>query len=105
MPDLSGGGFGFEGRLAIASFTNQARVRARAAAEYARRKDQRFRQHVRVLERQVVEDGIALAPELLDDVHLVGMKVAAAPNPGRVHEADGVEHERLALPVPHGIAE
>src|SRR6185295_1249416 len=75
------------------------------APEYSRREHQRLRQDIRVFERQVVEDGVALTPELLDDMHLVGMKVTATPDPCRVDEADGVEHERIALPVSHRVAE
>src|SRR6185503_4975846 len=38
-------------------------------------------------------------------MHVAGVKVPAAPDPCRVDEADGVEHERVALPVPHCVAE
>src|SRR5688572_33035296 len=105
MPDLRSGRCGFEIRLAVASLRGRPGGRARAAPEDPGREHQRFGQHVRVLERQVVEDGIALTPELLDDVHLVGMEVPAAPDPCRVDEADGIEHERIALPASYRVAE
>ena len=68
-------------RLAIPSFRDQTRIRARVAPQDACREHQRFRQHLRVLERQVVEHGVALTPELFDDVHLIGVEVPAATAP------------------------
>src|SRR6186713_3760334 len=86
VPNLGGGRFGFEARLAVATFRDEIRVGARAAPEDPRRKDQRFGQNLRILERQVVEDGVSLTPELLDDVHVRGVEVAATPDPCRVDE-------------------
>src|SRR5262249_23503701 len=48
---------------------------------------------------------IAFTPELLNDMHLVGMEVSAAPDPRGVDEANGIEHEGIALPAPYSIAE
>src|SRR5688572_12243648 len=97
---------GLEFGLAVAAFTDRPPgIRRRVAPEDSCRHHQRLHQHFRILERQVVEDGVAFTPELLHDVHLLGVEVPAAPDPGRVDEADGVEHERIAVPLSHRVAE
>src|SRR5881628_139743 len=36
-------------------------------------------------------------------MHLIGVEETAAPQPCRIDESDGVEHERVAVPASHGI--
>src|SRR5215216_1481761 len=104
MPNLCGSRFGLEGRLAVATFSDETPARAGLPPYDSCREYQRLRQHLGVLERHVVIDGVALTRELLDEVHLVGMEVPAASDPCGVDEADGIEHERIAVPVPHRVA-
>ena len=94
MPNLVGSGFRLERRLAIAPFAYQACVRGRVLPHDPRWIHQRLHEHVRVLDGHVVQNDVALTLELLDDPHLVGMEVSAAPDPGGVDEADGIEHQR-----------
>src|SRR5262249_41769583 len=39
------------------------------------------------------------------DMHPIGVEEAAASEPCRVDERDGVEHERVAVPASHSIAQ
>src|SRR5688572_2105162 len=91
MADLCCRPFRLEIRLAVAPLGRRPPDPSRAAPEDPCREHQRFHQHLRIFERQVVEDGIALTSELLHDMHLVGVEVPAAPDPCRVDEADGIE--------------
>src|SRR5207237_8593091 len=47
---------------------------------------------------------IALTREFLHHVHLIGMEEAAAREPCRINERDGVEHQRVGFPAPNGIS-
>src|SRR5262249_51209879 len=61
--------------------------------------DPRLDQHLRILDRDFVEDLVPGAGELLDDAHLVGVEEAAASQPGFIGEPDGVQDERVAIPA------
>ena len=63
MPDLRSGRFGLERGLAVALFPDQTCVRARVAPHDSCREHQGLCQHLRVLDRHIVKDGIAFAPE------------------------------------------
>src|SRR5437667_415792 len=91
--------------LAVASLSQQARVGIRVAAYRSRRQHPRLHEHLRVFDRDVVQDCIALTRESLYDMHLIGVEETAPPQPCRIDESDGVEHERVALPPSHGISQ
>src|SRR6185436_3865895 len=63
----------------------------------------RLGEDVRIIHGVLVEQGVALAPELLDDAHFGGVE---PPRRGRyvrqprvVVEPDGLDDQRVALPV------
>ena len=62
-------------------------------------------EHLGVFHRNIVQECIALTRESLDDVHLIGVEETAAPDPRRIDETEGVEHQRVAFPVPDGVPE
>ena len=63
----------------------------------------RLEQHLRVLDRHLVEHLIALRGEALEDLHVLGVKEAAARKPGLRRKPDRLDHERVAFPVAHGM--
>src|SRR5439155_26829732 len=89
VPNLRGGRLGLETRLAVASLPQKARVRIHVAPYRSRWEHVRLHQHLRVFDRDVVQERIALTGESLDDVHFIGMEQAAAPQPCRIDERDG----------------
>ena len=53
---------------------------------------------VGILDGHLVKNLIALPSQLLNDVHVGGMKQAAASEPGGIDEVGGIDHQRVALP-------
>src|SRR5262245_49142518 len=104
VPDLRGGRLRLERRLAVASFSDETRIRPRLTTEDSCREDERLREDFGIFKCQVVEDRITLTLELLHDVHAGGMEVAAAADPCRVDETNRVKDKRVAVPPPHGVA-
>jgi hypothetical protein len=50
-----------------------------------------------------VQDLIARAREPLHDAHVAGMEETATTQPCRIDERDGLDHQRVAFPLAHGI--
>src|SRR5439155_17278453 len=98
VSNLCGDRFGLVD-LAVAPLTDQARIRIRVAPYRSCREHPRLHQDLRIFDRHVVQERLALTRELLHDMHLVGVEEAAAPDPGGVDERNGVEHESVALPA------
>ena len=69
-----------------------------------RRHDPGFDKRLGVVDGHFVQDFIALARELLDDAHVAGMEETATSQPCRIDERNGVDHQRVALPLSHGVA-
>src|SRR5262245_51568072 len=101
MPNLRGGRTVLV-NFAVAALPHKASVGIHVAPQRARRQYVRLHQDLRVFNGDVVQDGIALAREFLDDVHPIGVEEPAAPQPSRIDERDGVEHQRVALPASDG---
>ena len=104
MPNLGRGVTQFL-NFAIASLPDQARVGIRVAHDGSCRQHPRLHQHPRVFDRDVVHECIALTRETLHHMHLIGVEEPATPQPGCIGERDRVEHQRVAIPAPHGIAQ
>src|ERR1043166_9424083 len=94
--------------LAVALLARQVfderRLRIRIQAARARRHDERFHQRVRILDLHLPRERVAVARQLLDDVHVVAVEPAGPVNPALVVEADDVDDHRVALPLADGIA-
>src|SRR5207244_10379608 len=71
--------------------------------QHSCRQHPRLHQYLRVFNRDVVQDYIALTRESLHDMHLIGVEETTASQPCRIDERDGVEQKRLALPTAHGV--
>src|SRR5439155_12551899 len=65
----------------------------------------RFYQDDRVLNRDLISEIIFWRqPQPLDDVQLIGMKVAVLAEPGIVDEIRGVHYEGVLLPMSYGLS-
>src|SRR5688500_4828950 len=76
-----------------------------AERQRPRRRDPGFDKRLGVVDGHFVQDFIARARELLHDAHVAGVEETAAPQPCRIDERNGVDHQRVALPLAHGVAQ
>ena len=90
--------------FAIRTLRHKSGVGSSVEPQRSRRHHPRFHEHIGVFDGDFVKDFIALTREFLHDVHVGGMEEAASSEPRRIDKRDGVEHQRVALPAPHGIS-
>src|SRR5215813_6399673 len=90
--------------FAIRTLRHKSGVGSCVEPQRSRRHHPRFHEHIGVFDGDFVKDFIALTREFLHDVHVGGMEEASSSQPRRIDKRDGVEHQRVALPVPHGIS-
>src|SRR5262245_38800642 len=62
-------------------------------------------ERARIVDGELDLERVVHLPDALDEVHLVGVKRAGLVDLRLLREADGVDHERVAFPVPDGVAE
>src|ERR1700733_1927087 len=89
--------------LAVTALGEKSRIGILVTLHHARRQHPRLHQYSRVLNRDVVQQYITLTPEFLDDMHQLGVEQAAAPQPRRIDERNGVDYQRIAFPTSHRI--
>ena len=63
-----------------------------------------FGKHIRLLDRCLPDQVVAVLPDPLDDVHRVGVDVAVFTKPRVVAEAGDVHDEHVAVPLADGVA-
>src|SRR5580698_1029071 len=90
--------------FAVGPFRNQPRIGEVADRQNSRGHHPRLRQRLGIVHSDFVQNLIALTREFLDDVHRIGMEETAAREPRAVDERNGVEHQRIAFPVAHGVS-
>src|SRR5690606_37868884 len=89
--------------LAVAAIRHEPSVEIRVELENAWRHDPWLGQHDGVLDRNFVKDLCTLTRETLDHLQLVGVEEAAAREPRVIVEANGLDDERVALPMPRAV--
>src|SRR6266516_1310664 len=72
--------------------------------QYSRSHHPRLQQHSWILYSDLIVQGVSLAPQFLDRVHVVGVKISAFVEPGGIVEPNRVNHESIALPMTDGIS-
>src|SRR5690606_25539448 len=72
-------------------------------AQHASRHDPGLDEHLRVFDRHVVMELVTVATQLFDDAQGARVSEAAAPEPPRVVEVDGLDDGRVAFPVPDAL--
>src|SRR5213592_1403579 len=67
--------------------------------QYSRSHHPGLQQYSGIVYSDLIVQGVTLAPQFLDQVHVVGMKISASVEPGGIVEPNRVNHEIIALPM------
>ena len=100
----------FSNRVSQISFAARRRFRQhgfgiRIEKRSARIHDPGLQQHFRILDRRLPNQSVSVAFDPLDDMDAPTMKIASnLVHPTDVVYADGVNHQRISLPVADGLS-